>query len=63
MLKIIRSSNKPIFGRKNNSKPDFDTNNGNKPAFKKNNNDYKIDGFDDNGVEHTKKSEKSKVQK
>ena len=50
MLKITRSSNKPV-SRKNNNK---------KPAFEKNNNNNKVDGFDSSSIKYTKKSKKSK---
>ena len=71
MLKTIGSPNKPVSGkndssrsassRNNGSKLAFSRNNNSRPAFRKNNGNGKIDrfGVGGNGVEYTKKSEKS----
>ena len=59
MLKIIKSSNKPVSSKNNNNKPVFSKNNSNKLVFGRNNSNSKVK-FSGDDIKHAKKSRKSK---
>ena len=57
---MTRSLDKLASSRNDSSRSAFNKNNGSRPAFERNNDNGKIDGFSSDGMEHTKKSWKSK---
>ena len=54
------NGSRPAYSRNNNSKSASNKNNSNKPASRENDGNTKIDEFGGDGMEYTKKSEKSK---
>ena len=60
---MLKTTNEPASSRKNGSKLASSRNDDSRPAFRRNDGNGEIDGFDGDGVEHAKKSEKSKGQK
>ena len=63
MLKTTELPNKPAPNRNNSSKSPFSRNNNNGPVFGRNDGNSKVDEFDNDNIEHIKKSRKSKIQK
>ena len=65
MLKTTKSSDKPASNRNNGSRSAFSRNDNSRPASRRNNGDGEVDGFgvSGDGVEHAKKSGKSKSKK
>ena len=65
MLKTTGSPDEPVFSRNNGSRSTSSNNDDSRPAFGRNDGNGKVNGFGvgRNGVEHAKKSEKSKSKK
>ena len=63
LISTLITTNKPALSRNNGSGSASSKNDNNKPAFKRNDGDSKVDRFGSNGMEHAKKSGKSKSQK
>ena len=63
MLKTTGSSDELASSKKNGSRSASNRNNNSRPIFERNDGNGKVDGFSSDGVEHDKKSEKSKCQK
>ena len=65
MLKTTGLPDEPVFSRNNGSRSTSSSNNNSRLAFGRNDGNSKINGFgvSRNGIEHTKKSEKSKSKK
>ena len=60
---MLKTTNKPAPNRNNGSRSASSRNNDSRPASGRNDGDGEVDGFGGDGVEHAKKSGKSKGQK
>ena len=63
LTSMLKTTNKPAPSRNNGSRSTFSRNNNKRPASEKNNGNGEVNRFNGDGVEHAKKSWKSKGQK